>query len=99
MNFGSTDRTVFESNGGTTFALSPPTFAISFAEKRQDPDACANRDCFNVSDFSGKLKVHPCVLWNILLNNGFFLKAAEFAEFGVFLNLKCSTLCSPRPPW
>ena len=66
MNFGSTDRATFETNDGLTFEFSLPTFAISFAEKPQDPDACANCDGFNVADISSDLKVHPVILCQIL---------------------------------
>ena len=58
VDFGSTTCAVGEADSRLFFKLASASSAVALAQQGQDTNLCANRNGFNLGDFSDDLKVH-----------------------------------------
>jgi hypothetical protein len=58
VDFGSTTRAVGEVDSRLSFKLPPASTPVALAQQGQNANLCANRNGYNLGDFSDDLKVH-----------------------------------------
>jgi len=68
MEFGAPDSSICKPHQGLALQLPRPPSPITLTKKREDADTGSSCNRLNVGNISNKLKMHPLILLQTLLN-------------------------------